>query len=234
MCRKWPADKPLATSVCPTYCMFCTRSYAVGADTDTVTKASLKPTRRRWEEAFAYIENTPALQDIVVSGGDSYYLQPDQLRMIGDRLIGMPNIKRFRFASKGLAVAPSRILDESDGWVNALIDISNKAKKAGKAVAWHTHFNHPNEISWISKDASQKLFEEGVMVRNQTVLLRGVNDDVDTMSKLIRDLADNKVFPVGNSLLIWPSCICTVASDVANVADAAAVLCLPVRHGGES
>ncbi|KAK4682173.1 hypothetical protein QC764_113090 [Podospora pseudoanserina] len=185
----------LPTSVCPTYCMFCTRSYAVGADTDTVTKASLKPTRRRWEEAFAYIENTPALQDIVVSGGDSYYLQPDQLRMIGDRLIGMPNIKRFRFASKGLAVAPSRILDESDGWVNALIDISNKAKKAGKAVAWHTHFNHPNEISWISKDASQKLFEEGVMVRNQTVLLRGVNDDVDTMSKLIRDLADNKVFP---------------------------------------
>ncbi|KAK4173052.1 putative L-lysine 2,3-aminomutase [Triangularia setosa] len=185
----------LPTSVCPTYCMFCTRSYAVGADTDTVTKASLKPTRRRWEEAFAYIENTPALQDIVVSGGDSYYLQPDQLRMIGDRLISMPNIKRFRFASKGLAVAPSRVLDESDGWVNALVDISNKAKKAGKAVAWHTHFNHPNEISWISKDASQKLFEEGVMVRNQTVLLRGVNDDVDTMSKLIRDLADNKVFP---------------------------------------
>ncbi|KAK4201308.1 putative L-lysine 2,3-aminomutase [Triangularia verruculosa] len=185
----------LPTSVCPTYCMFCTRSYAVGADTDTVTKASLKPTRRRWEEAFAYIESTPALQDIVVSGGDSYYLQPDQLRMIGERLISMPNIKRFRFASKGLAVAPTRVLDESDGWVNALIDISNKAKKAGKAVAWHTHFNHPNEISWISRDASQKLFEEGVMVRNQTVLLRGVNDDVETMSKLIRDLADNKVFP---------------------------------------
>ncbi|KAK0672906.1 hypothetical protein QBC41DRAFT_7820 [Cercophora samala] len=185
----------LPTSVCPTYCMFCTRSYAVGADTDTVTKASLKPTRRRWEEAFAYIENTPALQDIVVSGGDSYYLQPDQLRMIGERLISMPNIKRFRFASKGLAVAPSRVLDESDGWVNALIDVSNKAKKAGKAVALHTHFNHPNEISWISKDASQKLFEEGVMVRNQTVLLRGVNDDVETMAKLIRDLADNKVFP---------------------------------------
>ncbi|KAK0737590.1 hypothetical protein B0T21DRAFT_286295 [Apiosordaria backusii] len=185
----------LPTSVCPTYCMFCTRSYAVGADTDTVTKASLKPTRKRWEEAFTYIENTPALQDIVVSGGDSYYLQPEQLTMIGERLISMPNIKRFRFASKGLAVAPTRVLDESDGWVNALIDISNKAKKAGKAVAWHTHFNHPNEISWISKEASQKLFEEGVMVRNQTVLLRGVNDDVDTMSKLIRDLADNKVFP---------------------------------------
>ncbi|KXX75227.1 L-lysine 2,3-aminomutase [Madurella mycetomatis] len=185
----------LPTSVCPTYCMFCTRSYAVGADTDTVTKASLKPTRRRWEEAFAYIESQPGLQDIVVSGGDSYYLQPEQLRLIGERLISMPNIKRFRFASKGLAVAPTRVLDESDGWVNALIDISNQAKRAGKAVAWHTHFNHPNEISWISSAASQKLFEEGVMVRNQTVLLRGVNDDVETMSALIRGLADNKIFP---------------------------------------
>lgn len=190
------ANMAVATSVCPTYCMFCTRSYAVGADTDTVTKASLKPTRRRWEEAFAYIESQPGLQDIVVSGGDSYYLQPDQLRLIGERLIGMPNIKRFRFASKGLAVAPTRMLDESDGWVDALIDISNKAKRAGKAMALHTHFNHPNEISWISSAASQKLFEEGVMVRNQSVLLRGVNDDLDTMSALIRGLADNKIFPV--------------------------------------
>ncbi|EAA36200.2 hypothetical protein GE21DRAFT_854 [Neurospora crassa] len=185
----------LPTSVCPTYCMFCTRSYAVGADTNTVTKASLKPTRRRWEEAFAYIESRPELQDIVVSGGDSYYLQPEQLTLIGERLISLPNIKRFRFASKGLAVAPTRILDESDGWVNALIDISNKAKKAGKSMALHTHFNSPNEISWISSDASQKLFENGVMVRNQTVLLRGVNDDYETMSTLIRQLADNNITP---------------------------------------
>lgn len=161
-----------------------------------MTKASLKPTRKRWEDAFAYIESQPGLHDIVVSGGDSYYLQPDQLRLIGERLISMPNIKRFRFASKGLAVAPMRVLDESDGWVNALIDISNKAKKAGKSMAFHTHFNHPNEISWISRDASQKLFEAGVMVRNQAVLLRGVNDDFETMSTLIRDLADNHVFPV--------------------------------------
>lgn len=185
----------LPTSVCPTYCMFCTRSYAVGADTDTVTKASLKPTRKRWEEAFAYIESQPGLHDIVVSGGDSYYLQPEQLRLIGERLISMPNIKRFRFASKGLAVAPTRVLDESDGWVSTLIDISNQAKRAGKAMAWHTHFNHPNEISWITSEASQKLFEAGVMVRNQAVLLRGVNDDFDTMSTLIRKLADNNIFP---------------------------------------
>ena len=176
--------------------MFCTRSYAVGADTDSVTKASLKPTRKRWDEAFAYIESKKALQDIVVSGGDSYYLQPEHIMMIGDRLISMENIKRFRFASKGLAVSPNRILDKNDKWVDAMIAISDKAKKAGKAMALHTHFNHPNEISWITRKACQKLFEAGVMVRNQAVLLRGVNDDVDTMSRLIRDLADMAVFPV--------------------------------------
>lgn len=176
--------------------MFCTRSYAVGADTDSVIKASLKPTRKRWDEAFAYMEKTKVLQDIVVSGGDSYYLQPEHIMMIGHRLVSMDNIKRFRFASKGLAVSPNRILDNDDKWVDAMIAISNKAKEAGKTMALHTHFNHPNEISWITKKACQKLFEAGVMVRNQAVLLRGVNDDVDTMSRLIQELADMAVFPV--------------------------------------
>lgn len=176
--------------------MFCTRSYAVGADTESVTKVSLKPTRKRWDEAFAYMETTKALQDIVVSGGDSYYLQPEHIMMIGDRLISMENIKRFRFASKGLAVSPNRILDKNDKWVDAMIAISDKAKKAGKTMALHTHFNHPNEISWITRKACQKLFEAGVMVRNQAVLLRGVNDNVDTMSRLLRELADMAVFPV--------------------------------------
>lgn len=173
-------------------------------------KTSLKPTRKRWDEAFTYIESNKDLQDIVVSGGDSYYLQPEHIMMIGDRLISMDNIKRFRFASKGLAVSPNRILDKNDNWVDAMIAVSGKAKKAGKAMALHTHFNHPNEISWITKKACQKLSEAGVMVRNQAVLLRGVNDDADTMLRLIRDLADMAVFPVSETCVFnaTPCCIC--------------------------
>lgn len=186
--------------------MFCTRSYAVGADTDTVTKSSLKPIRRRWEDAFAYIEAQPGLHDIVVSGGDSYYLSPEHITLIGERLISIPNIRRFRFATKGLAVAPTRILDGSDGWVDALIQVSNLAKKAGKAMAVHTHFNHPQEISWITRLAAQKLLEAGVMVRNQSVLLKGVNDDVATMGRLIRDLADCSIFPVSCAIPSQPVC----------------------------
>lgn len=99
-----------------------------------------------------------------------------------------------------MAVAPIRILDRSDGWAAALASVAAKAEAAGKSVAWHTHFNHPDEISWITQEAAQLLREARVTVRNQTVLLKGVNDDVDTMSRLIRSLADNHISPVSQSV----------------------------------
>lgn len=185
----------LATSVCPVYCRFCTRSYAVGANTDTLSKQPQKPSRRRWDAIFAHIEKTPALTDIVVSGGDSYYLLPEHVAEIGSRLLSIPHIRRFRFASKGLAVSPSRILDRNDAWTDALLGVSSQGKRLGKQVALHTHFNHPNEITWVTRQAAQLLFEKGLVVRNQTVLLRGVNDDVATMSSLIRQLADMNIQP---------------------------------------
>jgi lysine 2,3-aminomutase len=107
----------------------------------------------------------------------------------------MPNIKRIRFATKGLAVCPNRIIDISDDWTEALISICKQGRSIGKQVAIHTHFNHPNEITWITELAARRLFERGVVVRNQTVLLRGVNDDVETMSTLIRKLADLNIQP---------------------------------------
>jgi L-lysine 2,3-aminomutase len=80
------------------YCRFCTRSYAVGANTETVSKSPQKPSRRRWEVVFQHIENDPSLHDIVVSGGDAYYLQPDDLREIGERFV---NVNRPVITSDG-------------------------------------------------------------------------------------------------------------------------------------
>ncbi|KAI8944962.1 L-lysine-aminomutase [Xylaria longipes] len=185
----------LPTSVCPVYCTFCTRSYGVGANTDLIVKDSFKLTIPRLEKAFAYIESQDGLKDIVVSGGDAYYIPHDILEWIGDTFIKMKNIERFRIASKGLAVSPGRFLDVGDDWVGALLRISDKAKRAGKHFALHTHFNHPNEISWITEKASLKLSQAGVTVRNQTVLLRGVNDNVATMSSLIKKLAKMIIQP---------------------------------------
>lgn len=168
----------------------------MGGNTYSVIKMPFKPTRRRWEAIFEYIESNPQLEDIVISGGDSYLLEPGQIKYIGERLISIPHIRRIRFASRGLSVAPMRILDPNDGWAAALANVTAQARQAGKSVALHTHFNHPDEISWITQKAARHLLEAGVTVRNQTVLMKGVNDDVETMSKLIRSLADNNISPV--------------------------------------
>jgi len=88
-----------------------------------------------------------------------------------------------------------RITDTSDGWIDSFIALSDRGKEMGKQVAMHTHFNHPNEITFATRLAAASLFRRGVMVRNQSVLLRGVNDNVATMSKLIRSLADLNIHP---------------------------------------
>ncbi|OTB15087.1 hypothetical protein K445DRAFT_75469 [Daldinia sp. EC12] len=185
----------LATSVCPVYCRNCTRSYTVGSNTNPVKKKRFLPLEKKWEVMFDYIEHTPALADILVSGGDLYTLKPEQMRMIGMRLLHIPHILRIRIASKGVAVCPSRIIDPEDEWANVLIELSQKGRKMGKSVALHTHFNHPSEISWVTKKAAQRLFEEGVTVRNQTVLLNGVNNDVGTMKSLIHQLSAINIQP---------------------------------------
>ncbi|KAI2466401.1 kama family protein [Annulohypoxylon bovei var. microspora] len=185
----------LPTSVCPTYCQYCTRSYGIGPSTETLSKDPHRMSREKIDDVFKYIASQEGLHDIVVSGGDAFYIQPDLLEEIGDRLIAAKNIERFRFATKGLAVAPHRFLDRKDPWTDALIRVSDKAKRAGKHMALHTHFNHPDEISWITEQASLRLVQSGVTIRNQSVLLRDVNDNVDTMLTLIKKLASMVIQP---------------------------------------
>ncbi len=183
----------LAIDTCPVYCRFCTRSYAVGPDT-FVEKVNLKPKKDRWEQIFAYIASRPELEDIVVSGGDSYQLRAEWIREIGDRLLNLPNIRRIRFASKGLAVMPQKVLTDDD-WFRAVVDTAALGRRLHKQVAFHTHFNHPNEISSITQRALNRLFEEGVVVRNQAVLLRDVNDREETMALLVKRLGHVNVQP---------------------------------------
>src|SRR6478736_3151517 len=184
----------LALDTCPVYCRFCTRSYAVGVDTDFVDKVSLKATEDRWERAFRYISERPELEDIVVSGGDSYQLKARQITLIGNRLLEMPNIRRIRFATKGPAVMPMKLITDTE-WVDALTAVVERGRKLHKEVVLHTHFNHPNEITAITKRALDGLFERGIIVRNQSVLQRGVNDRIDTMQLLVKRLGHCQVHP---------------------------------------
>jgi lysine 2,3-aminomutase len=184
----------LPLNVCPVYCRFCTRSYAIGGDTETVEKATLATDPKKWERAFQYIESRPELEDIVISGGDTYQLSAKSLKAIGERLLSIPNVRRMRFATKGPAVMPSKILTDT-AWTDALTSIVDEGRKLGKDVMLHTHFNSPNEITWITEKAMRLLFERGIMVRNQSVLIRGVNDDKTTMQLLVKRLGYLNVHP---------------------------------------
>ena len=184
----------LPLDTCPVYCRFCTRSYAVGIDTEEVAKFSLKVNADRWQQAFAYIRSRPELEDIVISGGDVYQLRAEQITEIGETLLAMPNIRRFRYATKGPAVMPQKILTD-DAWTDALTRVVEHGRALHKEVVLHTHFNHPREITWITEAAMNKLFERGITVRNQTVLQRGVNDAVPTMQLLVKRLAHLNVHP---------------------------------------
>ena len=184
----------LALDTCPVYCRFCTRSYAVGIDTEEVEKVSLKVSSERWARAFEYIRSRPELEDIVISGGDAYQLRAAQLEEIGDALLAIPNVRRMRFATKGPAVMPQKILTD-DAWTDALTRIVDKGRKMHKEVVLHTHFNHPKEITGITEDAMNKLMERGITVRNQSVLQRGVNDSPETMTLLVKRLAHVNVHP---------------------------------------
>ena len=179
---------------CPVYCRFCTRSYAVGNDTPEVAKLKLSTNLARWEQAFTYIAAQPDLEDIVISGGDSYNLKPEHIQLIGERLLRMPNIRRLRYATKGLCVQPQKILTDH-AWLDALTRVVDLSRTLHKDVVVHTHFNHPAEITGITEDAMNRLVERGIHVRSQSVLQRTVNDDPATMQLLVRRLSYVNVHP---------------------------------------
>jgi lysine 2,3-aminomutase len=190
------ADKALflPLDTCPVYCRFCTRSYAVGIDTEEVEKTHFKVDEERWKRAFAYIASRPELEDIVVSGGDAYNLRAEQLESIGGTLLRMDNIRRIRLATKGPAVMPQKILTDHE-WIDAVTRVVELGRRLHKEVVIHTHFNHPSEITGITRDAMNKLFERGITVRNQAVLQRGVNDSPATMKLLVKRLGHLHVHP---------------------------------------
>lgn len=190
------ADKALFLPLdsCPVYCRFCTRSYAIGGDTDTVEKLKFSARAQRWEDAFTYIASRPELEDIVISGGDTYNLSPAHIQSIGERLLHLPNIRRLRYATKGLCVLPQKILTDAP-WFDALTRVVELGRKLRKDVVVHTHFNHPNEITGVTQEALNKFAERGITVRCQTVLQHGVNDRPATMQLLVRRLSYVNVHP---------------------------------------
>ena len=183
----------LVTSVCPVYCQYCTRSYAVGQDTQLIQKDHVT-SAQNWLPALDYIRSHPQIEDVVVSGGDLARLKPAHVRSLGNALLDIEHVRRIRLATKVLSVQPMKILTDHE-WVAAVLELVARGRAMFKDVCLHTHFNHPNEVTPTVEAAMRRLHEHGVFVRNQAVLLRGVNDDAVTLRSLIKRLGRINIHP---------------------------------------
>lgn len=183
---------PLTT--CPVYCSYCTRSRIIGGSTESVEKETYGANMDRLEEAFQYISSNPCIEDVVISGGDAFNMTAKHIEFIGNRLLEIDHVRRLRYATKGIAILPQKILTD-DRWVESFLNVHRKGKDLGKQVVIHTHFSSPTEITEWSRLAMQRLFAEGVIVRNQAVLQEGVNSDTDIMIGLTKKLSYMNIQP---------------------------------------
>ena len=175
---------------CPQYCGHCTRMDLVGNSTPTVDKLKFlgKPTDRLGA-MLDYLRTTPSVRDVVVSGGDVANMPWPRLEDFLTRLLEIENIRDIRLATKALVGLPQHWLQDD---VRAGMErVAGTARSRGVSIAIHTHANHANSITPLVADASRAMLEAGVRdVRNQGVLLNGVNADPHALLDLCFRLLD--------------------------------------------
>lgn len=184
----------LPITLCPVYCSYCTRSRVVGGSTAVKSKSTYGASHGEWDSTFEYIRNNPQIEDVVISGGDAFLLRPAQIKQIGMTLLDIPHVRRLRFATKGLAILPMKILSDTK-WVSALETVCQTGRERMKEVCIHTHFSTENEMSAWTLAAMQELVNRGIKVRNQSVLIRGVNNSFDVMYRTIKKLSYLNIQP---------------------------------------
>ncbi|MER7133424.1 KamA family radical SAM protein [Streptosporangium saharense] len=163
-------------STCPQYCGHCTRMDLVGASTPQVVKArlALRPVDRQ-ELMLDYLKRTPGVRDVVVSGGDVANVPWLRLEAFLLRLLELESVRDIRLATKALVGLPQHWLQADV--VEGVGRVAAVARARGVNLAVHTHANHVRSVTPLVAEAARALLDAGVRdVRNQGVLLRGVND----------------------------------------------------------
>jgi lysine 2,3-aminomutase len=178
-------------STCPQYCGHCTRMDLVGNSVPQVKKLKFHVEQKdRHQQMLDYLKATPAVRDVVVSGGDIANMPIGALERFVDALLDIANIRDIRLASKGLMGIPQHFLQ--DEVLSALDRLAAKAQDRGVSLALHTHVNHANQVTPLLGKIAGKLLAMGFRdVRNQGVLLRGVNDSQKALLDLCFMLQDH-------------------------------------------
>ncbi|MEI6210853.1 MAG: KamA family radical SAM protein, partial [bacterium] len=167
----------LVTDFCSTYCRYCTRSRIVG-------QGELSPSRERLDAAFEYIRRSPQVRDVLISGGDPLTLSDEKLEWILSSLRAIPHVEMIRMGTKIPAVLPQRVTPQ----------LARMLRKY-HPVWMSLHFTHPDECCYETERACNMLADAGIPLGSQTVLLKGINDNVPTMKTLMHGLVKMRVRP---------------------------------------
>lgn len=168
-----------AVAVCPVYCRFCFRRAMIGpGSADTLSPQALAA-------ALGYIADHAEIREVILTGGDPFILSARRAADITARLGAMDHVKIIRWHTRVPVVEPERVTDE---FIAAL-------KSAGAATYVALHANHPREFSAAARAAIARLVDAGIVMVSQSVLLRGVNDDVAVLEALMNAFTQNRVKP---------------------------------------
>ena len=168
----------LVTDRCSTYCRYCTRSRMVGKHHKGGTLLN------QWEKGINYIQYNPAIRDVLLSGGDPLTLSDAKLSFLLSRLRRIPHVEIIRIGTKIPVVLPYRI-------TSSLVRILRQYHPLWMSI----HFTHWSELTAEVMAACAKLADAGIPLGSQTVLLKGINDDRDTMMRLVHELMKARVRP---------------------------------------
>ncbi|MHA6297208.1 lysine-2,3-aminomutase-like protein [Devosia sp. CAU 1758] len=168
-----------AVHVCPVYCRFCFRREMVGPQgLGTLTPAQL-------DAAIGYVADHTEIWEVILTGGDPLVLSPRRLREIMEKLAGIDHVRIVRFHTRVPVVEPERI---DDAMVAAL-------KASGKTTYLAVHANHPRELTAAARTGFDRMIAGGIALISQSVLLKGINDDVETLAALMRGFVENRIRP---------------------------------------
>jgi len=167
----------LVSSACPTLCRFCMRKSRIGHQGVLSTENSM-------DAGLKYIEKTSSIRDVILSGGDPLLCSDERLEDIFSRLRKIPHLEMIRINTRTPVTLPDRIT----------LRLCRMLKR-NHPLYVNTHFNHPLEITPQSTEACTRLADAGIPLGNQTVLLKGVNDDPEVMKKLMQKLLTIRVRP---------------------------------------
>ena len=172
----------LSSNVCAMYCRHCFRKRMVGLSNDEIMN--------RFHEACRYIANHPDVNNVLISGGDSLILPTHVLGHFLDWLTRLEQLDYIRFGTRMAVTFPDRILRDPE-----LLELFRAYSKKYRRIYLHTQFNHPREITPQTVEAVNLVIKSGVIVNNQTVLLKGVNDNAHVLAELQRNLVRIGVNP---------------------------------------